>query len=294
MRNSEPFSRVLPVSQQSFHAPLYVTDAGWERIGPGQPYPEPKPAVYFFSWEEGRELPEFGLALCLAGEGVFETKAGRQSIRPGDAFLMRPGEWHRHRPVKSVGWTLQWFCFNGDLPHQWMAHDAFSLTGNKAVIEFQDLFIGQFERLLTTVHRVPAHNSEDLSWQALGILSHFVTDPEPGASPHAHEDIVDRAIEYIWNHTHKDVDVGDVRRHVGCSRRTLETRFKHSTGKTVLEEIQSCRLDRALHLLESTNLPIKQIVFRSGFQSAEQMRLVFHKKLGKAPSAFRTRDPVVS
>jgi hypothetical protein len=130
MRNHEPFCHTLPVSPQSFHTALYVTNAGWERILPGQPYPQPKPAVYFFTWEEGRELPEFCLALCLRGTGVFQTKTGCQQIRAGDAFLMRPGEWHRHRPAKTVGWTLLWFDFNGELPHRWMAEGAFSLNGN--------------------------------------------------------------------------------------------------------------------------------------------------------------------
>jgi transcriptional regulator GlxA family with amidase domain len=78
-----------------------------------------------------------------------------------------------------------------------------------------------------------------------------------------------------------------VARHVKCSRRTLETRFKESTGKTVLEEIQTCRADRARSLLESTDLPIKQVVLRSGFQSREHMRLALKKLFGKSASELR-------
>ena len=290
MRNNAPFSHALPVPRKSFHAPLYMTHAGWERILPGQDYPVLKPAVYFFSWEEGRILPEFCLALCLEGGGIFETQAGRQNIRAGDAFLARPGEWHRHRPTKTAGWTLLWIHFNGDLPHRWMAEAAFNLAGNKPVIEFHDLFVAQFDRLLTTVHRASTRNPEELSWQAIGLLSHFVSSHVPVSDAGSTGDLVSQAIECIWNHTHSHLEVGDVARHVGCSRRTLETRLKQATGKTVLEEIQSCRMERALHLLQSTDLPIKQVVFRSGFQSAEQMRLVFQKTLGKAPNDCRLRE----
>ena len=287
MRNIDPFSHALPVPPRSFHAPLYVTHAGWERIKPGQQYPQPRPALYHFSWEEGRELPEFCLALCMEGSGIFETKAVRHTIRAGDAFLLRPGEWHRHRPTKTVGWSLLWFCFNGDLPYQWLADAAYALEGNKPIVEFRKLFAGQFERLLTTAHRAPSTNSEELSWQAIGLLSHFVVDRGMEPSVRPPHDLVGQAIEYIWNHTHSYVDVGGVARHVGCSRRTLETRFKEATGNTVLKEIQTCRVDRARHLLESTKMPIKQIVYRSGFQSCEQMRLVFQKRFGKSPNEFR-------
>jgi hypothetical protein len=85
MRNDVPFSHALPVPRESFHAPLYVTHAGWERILPGQDYPVVKPAVCFFTWEEGRMLPEFCLALppieCGAQSGT--TTRRTKLLPPG-------------------------------------------------------------------------------------------------------------------------------------------------------------------------------------------------------------------
>jgi AraC-like DNA-binding protein len=171
-----------------------------------------------------------------------------------------------------------------------MNENAFVLEGNKPVIEDRDLFERQFERLLGSAHQSHARNSEQLSWQAIGLLSHFVIDrhSEPTALEHRSKDPVGRAVEFIWNHTHKDVSVADVVRHVGCSRRSLEIRFKNSMQRTVLDEILGCRAERAMHLLKYTDLPIKQIVMYSGFQSREQMRLVFQKLLGRTPRDFRT------
>jgi transcriptional regulator GlxA family with amidase domain len=182
--------------------------------------------------------------------------------------------------------------FNGDLPHRWMSDNAFALKGSKPIVEDPKLFEAQFERFLRTSHRTPTENSEELSWQTIGLLSHFLIDPnkESTARERGLRDIVSVAIEYIWNHTHAALAVTDIARHVGCSRRTLETHFKETTGKTVLEEIQSCRADRARHLLESTDLPVKQVVFRSGFQSHEQMRKAFQKLFGGSPGELRKRS----
>lgn len=102
--------------------------------------------------------------------------AGGQTLHAGDAFFYRPGEWHRHRPLKSEGWTLFWIAFNGDLPYRWMNDGAFIMEGSKPIIKSRDLFEQQFERLLVTAHQTPTWNSEELSWQAIGLLSHFVTD----------------------------------------------------------------------------------------------------------------------
>jgi len=291
MRDSDCFCHILPVPDRSFLAPLYVTNAGRERILPNENYPPDRAAIYMFKWEEGRVLPDFCLAFCTTGSGMAETRQGRDHIQAGEAFLFSPGNWNRHRPDPSVGWTLLWVGFSGDLPLRWMDEGAYSLNGNKPLIGNSKLFEAQFERLLGTSHRMPTQNSEELAWQTIGLLSHFLVDPhqEPSARERGLKDIVSLALEYIWNHTHTVITVADVAAYSGCSRRTLETRFKESTGKTILEEIQACRANRARHLLEATNLPIKQVVYRSGFQSREQMRLVLKKLLGKAPSELRSK-----
>jgi AraC-like DNA-binding protein/quercetin dioxygenase-like cupin family protein len=289
MRNLNPFSKALPVPDWLFREGVYATHAGWERIEPGAPYPQPQALIYDFEWDEGRILPEFCLSLCVEGRGNLETRLGQQEIHAGDAFLIRAGEWHRHRPDSATGWVNVWIHFNGDLPHEWMRDGAFRLSGNKPDITDRELFRSQFERLLDTVSANSYQNSAAISWQALGLLSYFVDDVRAVARPvlRTSRGIARRAGEFIINHTHTTIEVGDVAAHVGCSRRTLETRFKKATGRTVLEEIQHCRASRAKSLLLETDMPIKQIVHRAGFQSREHMRLVFRKLLGVTPGSFR-------
>jgi AraC-like DNA-binding protein len=288
MRSSNPFSHVLPVPEWLFREGVYATHAGWERIEPNATYPQPRAPIYFFDWEEGRVLPEFCLSLCLEGGGHLETRSGRQEILAGDSYLFRPGEWHRHRPDSATGWVNLWLHFNGNLPHEWLRDGAFGMVDNKPEIADRDLFRGQFERLLDSIGGNPHQNSAAISWQALGLLSHFVADVR-AAEPDSREagGIARRASEFIMNHTHTTIDVGIVAAHVGCSRRTLEIGFKKSTGRTVLEEIQHCRAARAKSLLMETDMPLKQIVHRAGFQSREHMRLVFRKLLGVTPGSIQ-------
>jgi AraC-like DNA-binding protein len=288
MRNSSPFSHVLPVPEWLFREGVYATHAGWEHIEPNASYPQPRAPIYFFNWEEGRVLPEFCLSFCLEGGGHLETRLGRQEILAGDAFMFHPGEWHRHRPDPAKGWVNLWLHFNGNLPHEWMRDGAFRISVNKPDIADRELFRMQFAHLLESISKNPHQNSAAISWQALGLLSHFVVDVR-AAEPDSREagGIARRASEFIMNHTHTTIDVEEVAAHVGCSRRTLETRFRMNTGRTVLEEIQHCRASRAKSLLLETDMPLKQIVHRAGFHSREHMRLVFRKLLGTTPGSFR-------
>ena len=291
MRMPPQFSRDLLVPDWLFRESLYLTQAGWERMEPGEIYPRPWAAMYDVKWDEGRILPDFAMAYFLEGKGELETRLGKQSVRAGEAILLAPGEWHRHRPLPETGWAVCWVFCNGALPHQWHKQLAFHLQGNKPVIQDHDLFRAGFQRLIHAIHANPTGNSAVLSWQALALFSHFVRDirVQDAGSSAASSDRVWRARDFIMNHTHAAIRVADVAAHAGCNRRTLEIQFKQATGRTVLEEIQHCRMERARALLTETDLAIKQVVHRSGFQSRNQMQLLFRKVLGITPCELRRK-----
>jgi AraC-like DNA-binding protein len=289
---TQPFRHALPVSEARFHDPFYLTHAGWERVRPGEPYPQRDAPFFYFEWSDGRTLPEFCLALNVDGSGEFETRQHRGAIRRGAAFLFRPGEWHRHRPSRKTGWTLMWIHFNGDEPLRWLRDGVFNLRQNFPVVENRALFRAQFEHLLASVHRNPSLNSANFSRQATGLLSHFLVDKLGGSVPGANaagDEVVKSAVEYIWNFSHAIVDVPAVARQAGLARRTLDRRFRAATGRSVLEEIQFCRVTRAARLLQETTMQVKQIVHRAGFRSDEHLRLAFQKTYGRSPQAFRAQ-----
>lgn len=290
MSLSQPFRHALPVNESLFHESLYLTHAGWEVIAAGAPYPENDAPFFFFEWKDGRTLPEFCLALLIAGSGEFQTREHRTRVVAGDAFMFPPGQWHRHRPSQQTGWTLMWIHFNGDEPLRWLRGECFKLKQNIPVIENQPLFQEQFEYLLQSVHRNPSRNFANFSRRAIGLLSHFLTD-SPADVVHGKkvglDEAVQAAVEFIWNFSHDVVDVPAVARHVGMARRTLDRRFKAATGRSVLEEIQFCRVTRAARLLQETDMPVKHIVHRAGFRTDEHLRLAFQKAYGKSPRVFR-------
>ncbi len=292
MSLSQPFRHALPVSESLFHEAIYLTHAGWERVKPGEPYPQRDAPFFYFEWKDGRTLPEFCLALVVAGGGELQTRTHTRLLTAKDAFLFRPGEWHRHRPSPKTGWTLMWIHFNGDEPLRWLREHTFHLRQNVALIENRKIFRAQFERLLTSVHQNPATNSANFSRQAIGLLAHFLAD-KPGrairGTTEVSDDAVRAAVEYIWNFSHDIVDVPAVARKVGVARRTLDRRFRDATGRSVLEEIQFCRVSRAAKLLQETTMPVKHIVHRAGFRSDEHLRIAFQKAFGKSPQNFRKK-----
>ena len=71
------------------------------------------------------------------------------------------------------------------------------------------------------------------------------------------------------------------------SRRTLTRQFRELTGGSVGEWLHGERLALAQRLLESGATPIDAIAQLAGFGSAESLRLLFRRRFGVSPSAWR-------
>ncbi len=100
---------------------------------------------------------------------------------------------------------------------------------------------------------------------------------------------VAEALRFIRERATGPIDVGHVLRIVTVSRRQLERRFKSALGRTVLDEIRRCRIERARHLLQESDLTLPQIATASGFSSASYLTVVFGNAVGDTPGNFRKK-----
>ncbi len=133
----------------------------------------------------------------------------------------------------------------------------------------------------------------------LGFLCHGEPrwDRPEESAPHEHEsrlrleeqdEVVARALEIIWNEAQSEpLNVNEVAQQLPVTRRTLDRRFAASLGRSVLEEINLCRISRAKQLLAETDMLVKTISFVAGFPSRERMRLLFLKEEGVSPTEYR-------
>jgi LacI family transcriptional regulator len=100
---------------------------------------------------------------------------------------------------------------------------------------------------------------------------------------------VAEALRFIREHAAGPMGVSEVLKHVTVSRRQLERRFRASLGRSMLDEIRRCRVERARQLLLETDLTIPQVATASGFSSASYLTVVFGETAGETPGSFRQR-----
>jgi LacI family transcriptional regulator len=95
------------------------------------------------------------------------------------------------------------------------------------------------------------------------------------------------AVSFIRTNASKLIQVNEVARHAGISRRVLERRFAQTLNRTVAQEIRRVHLERAKDLLVETDLSIPDVAEASGFGSPEYLAYVFKSELGKTPLRYR-------
>ena len=66
----------------------------------------------------------------------------------------------------------------------------------------------------------------------------------------------------------------------------IDLKIKELTGLSTSEFIRTIRLKRALQLFETTDLSVKEVMYRTGFNTASYFSKCFKKQFGIIPSKY--------
>jgi LacI family transcriptional regulator len=100
--------------------------------------------------------------------------------------------------------------------------------------------------------------------------------------------LVEQAMRLIRARAAERITVGSLLGSLPASRRSLETRFKKATGRTLREEMVRVRLAHARALLRGSRLTIADVATESGFGTVQRFHSVFRKAEGMSPGGYRT------
>lgn len=94
---------------------------------------------------------------------------------------------------------------------------------------------------------------------------------------------------YVLEHLDEEFSIERLANLAGMSARHFARTFTREVKLTPMEFLQNARIDRARQLLESSELPLKTVAYRSGFGSVRHMRFLFSERLGLNPTEYRQR-----
>jgi transcriptional regulator GlxA family with amidase domain len=80
--------------------------------------------------------------------------------------------------------------------------------------------------------------------------------------------------------------LGELASAVGLTERRLNTGFRSLFGVTVFEALKNERLEHARIVFETTNLPLKEVAFRVGYNYVSNFIIAFKGRYGAPPRQY--------
>ncbi|MEU5969590.1 GlxA family transcriptional regulator [Streptomyces globisporus] len=93
--------------------------------------------------------------------------------------------------------------------------------------------------------------------------------------------------DWALRNLHEPLSLASLADHARMSLRTFVRRFNEEVGMSPGRWIVQQRVDRARHLLESTDLAVDEIAGRVGFATGASLRQHLHAAIGVTPLAYR-------
>ena len=158
--------------------------------------------------------------------------------------------------------------------------DVLTSAGNAAGIDLL-LHIVRSDLGAEAANRV-ARGAVVAPWRA-GGQAQFIDRPIPEESDAG----TGPARTWALEHLAEPIGLADLARQCGMSVRTFTRRFREETGETAGAWLARARVDRARHLLESTDLSVDRIAAESGFGTGASLRQHLAASVGLSPLAYR-------
>ena len=269
---------------------LYVTGVGHAVVEPNGAYPPvTHPAGYDFKWELGRILEEFALLYLADGSGIFESAHQvTRNIHAGDCLILFPGEWHRYRPDKALGWEEYWVTFQGHFVESWrrsnFIHPQLPLHSTRNERAF---LAPVFEDMLQLTELKSRRRPLETAALCHLLMARLLSAPKTLAHSESKDERLHEAGDYLRMNPEKDIDLSELAKSLGMSYSNFRRGFARHFGNSPDKFHQDARIARVKRLLIETELPLNKIAERLRYSNEFYLMQVFKRHTGLTPTQWR-------
>lgn len=146
-----------------------------------------------------------------------------------------------------------------------------------------------------SIYLVEKYCGKNIALESSKAMLHDIgrNSQEPYAVYQFTKDHNDKKIRLAQNwfeeNYYQTIDIKNLARNFGLSRRVFERRFKAATGDTPLLYLQRLRVEIAKNLLEKNSRSFSEIAFTVGYEDTGFFRKLFQKHTNLLPKEYRSK-----
>lgn len=231
---------------------------------------------------------EYIFMYCVEGEGWYQSNGVRHQIGPNQFLIIPKNTPHTYSSALDNPWSLYWIHFKGSLAdnlyNRYMDHEEIVIS-----IPYQNRRIEQFKNIyetLTSSYLTPPLEYVNLS--ALSFISAFVYSPvTKKEAPGDIEDIVGAIINFLETNLERPLKTEDITKEFNYSASYIFSIFKKRTGYSLINYFNLKKIQKACEYLKYSDLNIKEISYKMGFQDPLYFSRSFKKHMGMSPKKYK-------
>mgnify|MGYP006289186257 CR=1 FL=1 len=245
------------------------------------------------AWQGVRD--HYLLHYVCDGRGEVRAGSRRLSLGPGDAFLFAPGDYLHYRADDEDPWYYIWVGFRGLHAHELVAPLGTSGRAPALRLSYSHEVRGTLERMLSVLRERDVGNGLEITGLLYELFALLARAREASSAPArpvrtTAVDLVEEARRFVQQNYQREIDVGDVIRHIGIDRSHFSRVFRESEGVSLRSYLISTRMDRAMRLLAETDLAVRAVASSVGYRTYESFERRFRDYFGRSPSQARSRS----
>lgn len=235
---------------------------------------------------------DFKVCLALEGEAVWEIEDRSYRIQPGDIVFLNMGQ-KRHftsfgkNGFKLCAFTLSRNAFSGQ--HHFMfflerIKKQGNLLRNHMLSPLLEEIYGEWKAKSQLRYELASVKLTELFIKAERLEGYT---SQPIAENHRR---MLEIMDYIDANIANDISLQAVAKKAGLTESALSRQFSSINGISFKQYVVEKKIQRAIHLLQTTNRKMIDIALDSGFDSVSGFYSAFSKKTGTTPSKFYEVD----
>lgn len=226
---------------------------------------------------------------CFDGKGAIELEGQSYQLSRNQFCIIPAGVDHKYYADMATPWSIYWLHFNGSNSAayiEYLVKETFVMTLN--TLQFAQ-FIHQFNRCYTMLEKGYSKETMMILGHELALLFlKMYSESEEVISPNRNPGIVDQCIGHMLTNIYEKISLMDLTVATNMSRSHLIHLFKEQTGYTPIDYFIHLKIQKACHLIDTTNLSIKEIAYQIGYDDPQYFSRIFKSVMGSSPKFYRT------
>lgn len=256
---------------------LYVTDIGY--------FPNAK----HHQRQRQKGSNQYILIYCVEGKGWIKIHKKLHHVSPNQFIIIPKDTPHKYGADQDIPWSIYWMHFDGTMAGNMYNKYSNSSPSAAVTVPFIDERLSLFKQIIDILNS--GFNEEKIQYASLtslNFLSTFIfSDLHITTDPQANDSLVDEIIHYLNENIHKSVNTDEIVDKFNYSPSYLFSLFKKKTGYSIIHFFNLMKIQKACEYLTFSDLSVKEICYKMGFQDPLYFSRLFKKYMGVAPTDYR-------